>query len=296
MASDLPDLRLPDASTLLHVVRCGSVSGAARALSVTPSQASKAIVRLERALKQRLLQRSVHGVELTEAGRRMLPALQALLDGARQIAGGEPARPTVTLIASAFVNSLLVPAIAAALPEVSLSCLEMPPGVASAYAASKLFDVALTTSSERWPRSWVATRAGAIRKALYAPPALAQRLGRAPVSPGKLRTEPFVAPVYSYNGQVMPGDDGCPLDAGERLIAHRTQTLAVALELAASAGLLIFASELAAQPWVESGRLVEIAVTGWNVRDPLQVVCHERLSARLQRHIVAAARQVLGPG
>ena len=296
MSSDLPDLRLPDASTLLHVVRCGSVSGAARALSVTPSQASKAIVRLERALGHRLLQRSVHGVGLTDAGRRLLPALQALLDGARQLAGSEPARPTMTLIASAFVNSLLVPSIAAAVPEVSLSCLEMPPGVASAYAAAKLFDVALTTSSERWPRSWVATRAGAIKKALYAPPDIAQRLGKPPVPPARLRPEPFVAPVYSYNGQVMPGDDGCPLDAGERLIGHRTQTLAVALELAATAGLLIFASELAARPWVARGALVEVPVAGWNVREALQVVCHERLSARLQRRVVAAVRGVLGPG
>ncbi len=293
MASDLPDLRLPDVNTLVHVVRCGSVSGAARALGVTPSQASKAIARLERLLGQRLLSRSAQGVMLDDAGRRLLPSLQALLDGARQLAGTEPARPALTLMASAFLNSLFVPTIARWLPSLQLSCLEMPPGVASAYAASQLFDLALTTSAERWPRSWVDVRAGVIRKALYAPPSLAARLGRKPVAPARLRTEPFVAPVYSYNGQVLPGDDGCPLDAGERTIVHRTQTLSVALELAATSEQLIFASELAARHWVERGALVEIPVIGWNVREPLRVVCHQRLSARLQRRIVGAVRQVL---
>jgi hypothetical protein len=169
----------------------------------------------------------------------------------------------------------------------------MPPGLASAYAAAGLFDVALTTGAERWPRAWVAVRAGVIKKALYATRELARSLGKPPVAAARLRSQRFVVPIYTWNGQVIPGDDGCPLDAHERLIGHRTQTLALALELAAECGELIFAPELAAREWVRRGALVEVEVAGWAVRDPLQLVCHDRLSAAVQRKILAAVRATL---
>src|SRR5262249_17474582 len=150
------DLRLPDIDTLLQVVRSGSLSGAARGEGVTPSQVSKAVVRVEQLLGAQLLDRGARGVKLTDAGRRLLPALEALLEGARRLEGREPERPALTFMASPFFSSLFVPAIARALPSLPLSCLEMPPGLASAYAAAGLFDVALTTGAERWPRAWVA--------------------------------------------------------------------------------------------------------------------------------------------
>src|SRR5207245_2213356 len=165
----------------------------------------------------------------------------------------EPERPALTFMASTFFSSLFVPAIARAIPSLPLSCLEMPPGLASAYAAAGLFDVALTTGTARWPRAWVEVRAGVIRKALYATPDVARRLGRPPVAPARLRSRRFVAPIYTWNGQVIPGDDGCPLDARERLIGHRTQTLSLALELAAESSELIFAPELAAREWARRG-------------------------------------------
>src|SRR6185295_6534511 len=161
------DLRLPDVATLLGVVRSGSVSAAARLQGVTPSQVSKAIARVEQLLGAQLFARDARGVHLSETGRRLLPLLESLLEGARRLEGLQPERPALTFMASTFFSSLFVPAIVRALPSLPLSCMEMPPGLASAYAAAELFDVALTTGTERWPRAWVAVRAGVIKKALY---------------------------------------------------------------------------------------------------------------------------------
>ena len=50
MSDALADLRFGDVLTFLTVHRCGAITGAARALKVTPSQVSKAVHRLERQL------------------------------------------------------------------------------------------------------------------------------------------------------------------------------------------------------------------------------------------------------
>src|SRR4051812_18564082 len=74
----MDDLRLADVRTLLAAHRVGSVTAAARELEVTPSQVSKAIVRLERHLGSVLVARSAKGVTLTSEGRRALPELEEI--------------------------------------------------------------------------------------------------------------------------------------------------------------------------------------------------------------------------
>jgi DNA-binding transcriptional LysR family regulator len=123
---------------------------------------------------------------------------------------------------------------------------------------------------------------------------VARRLGPPPVSVEKLRRVPFVSPIYNHQGQLVPGDDGCPLPHGERRIGHETQALAVALELATRTEHVVFAPVLAARPWVRRGGLVEIPVEGWDASVPLHLACHaERVRSRVQREILAALRDAL---
>lgn len=295
------ELRLPDLSTLVAIVRAGSVSGAARALGVTPSQVSKAIARLEQQLGVRLLLRSAHGVVPSDDGRRLMPRIHELLARVRSLAGDEAATPELTVAASAWLTMMFLPSIAAAQPGVRVRSLELPPGIASAWASGQSFDVVLTTGEERWPDSWQRTRAGSIRKALLGSPAAARRLGiadpsrpGAPIDPARLSDATFIAPIYGHEGEVIAGEDGCPLPISRRRVGHQTQTLALALELAARGDQVVYGPALSARTHVERGRLVEIPVAGWDSADPLFVVCAaERVRARAQREILSAVEAAL---
>jgi DNA-binding transcriptional LysR family regulator len=292
--ADFLDLRLSDLSTFLAVVRLGSINGAARGLRVSPSQVSKAVERLERRLKVNLLARGRRGVSASAAGARAVHRFEAILHELEALQSGESQPARLTVVATSFLNAAFVPTIAAAVPKLRVRSVELPPGVASAYAAERLFDAALTIGAESWPKSWTRVLIGELRRALFAPPALAQKLGPGPIKPEALANVPFIAPVYSYHGQVVPGEDQCPLGNGERRIGHQTQTVALALELAEISGHAVFAPEIAARPFVASGRLVELPVDGWDVRQALFLVCDsERVLAPVLRDMVAALRASL---
>jgi DNA-binding transcriptional LysR family regulator len=288
------ELHLADLATFLSILRLGSISGAARALTVTPSQVSKAVTRLEQHLGVKLLVRSERGVVASDAGRALVPRFEDLLARVRALKTRRP-EAELTLAASAFMNALFLPAVVDALPGHRVRSLEMPPGVAGAYASAPFFDLALTAGNERWPDSWIKVRVGQLRQALFATPALAQKLGPPPVPVARLRQVRFILPIYNYRGQVMSGDDGCPLATNERRIGHETQTLALALVLAQRTHQLVFSPVLAVSSLVAPGKLVEVAVEGWDVHEPLHLVSHgERVSASAQRRIVAALGAVLG--
>ena len=135
---------------------------------------------------------------------------------------------------------------------------------------------------------------GELRRALFAPASLAEKLGKGPVKPEALAGIPFISPVYSYHGQVVPGEESVP--ARQQRAANRppTQTVAVAMELAEVTGQAVFAPEIAARPFVAQRRLVEIPVVGWDVRHALFLVCDsERVMASVLRDMVAALRSFL---
>jgi len=283
------DLRLADLETFLAIARFRSISAAARSLHVTPSQVSKAVARLERQVGTRLLGRTSHGVDLSDRAQQLLPLFREVLERVRGLYGGVPAAgDSLTLAATAFLSQAFVPAIADALPTLRLRSIELPPGTASAHAGDGFFDLALTLSPERWPDTWQSVKVGELRRALFARPSLAKKLGTGILPVERVRGLPCISPIYAHSGLTIPGDDGCPLPHRDRRIGHETQTLMLALDLARRVDQLIFAQERAAQPFVERGTLVELRVQGWDVRDPLFLACHgERVPARVQRKIVA---------
>ena len=83
---------LGDVEVFIAVVEHGSFTGAAVALSTTPSVLSRAVTRLEARLGRQLLQRTTRRVGLTEAGRVYLEQARSafsLLDDAERVGRGQ---------------------------------------------------------------------------------------------------------------------------------------------------------------------------------------------------------------
>ena len=276
----------------VQVVRSGSVNGAARALSMGASQISKAMVRLERHTGVKLFARSARGVELTDDGRRLAPLLIDLHSRASELeTPGE--RPELVIAAPSFLWAALVGRLGTLLQDTRIYAVEARSGTMSAVASQPFFDAALAIGEERWPGSWVKTPVGSIKRALYATPAIAKRLGTT-ARRDVLRRAVFVGRLDTDRGRLVPSPDGAPMLDRERGFGHRAQTAAMALELAAQSGQLVFAPALAARPYVAQGTLVEVAVDGWDVRERLFVVCHQdRVEAKVQRALVEAARAAI---
>jgi DNA-binding transcriptional LysR family regulator len=287
-----PELRMLDVETFVQVMRAGSVNGAARGLTVGASQVSKALARLERHLGLSLFIRSARGVELTEDGRRVAPRLIDLVARAQRLKS--PARRSALIVASpSFLWLVVAPRIASLLRRIRVHAVETSSTTMTAFASQPSFDVALAVGEERWPDSWVKRRAGVVRRALFATPAKARLLGKR-VHAEALSRELFVGRFVSDHGQLVPSPDGCPMPARDRRFGHRAQTVAMALELAGLSDQLVFAPEIAARPFVKRRSLVQLQVEGWNVRDPLYVVCHQdRVEASVQRAFASAAEAAL---
>jgi DNA-binding transcriptional LysR family regulator len=290
----LGDLRIADVVTFLAVRRYGSVSAAARELEVTPSQVSKAIDRLSDELGKRLLVRTGRGVAITEEGERLAPQMHEVVSRLSMMRGSVDSVPELTVAAPSYLISHFLSPIAAALPRWRVRGVQMAPSHIRAYATERLFDVSLTIGSARLPDAWVSESVGELRKGLFASPKLAAALKPFPVSPERLRELPFVSPIMFANGQLLPADDDCPLDRGERRLGHEAQTIDLALKLAAHTDQLAFGPVIASRSLVEAGLLQEIPVIGWNVSDSLHVACHsDTVLATVQKGIVAALTQVL---
>jgi DNA-binding transcriptional LysR family regulator len=283
------ELRLADVALFVQVTRTGSINGAARAESIAPSQVSKAVARLERHLGKKVVARSPQGVELTDDGRRLAPLLTDLLTRARELR--EPvARSELVIAAPSFLWAALVGRLDRLLRETRVHAIEVRSSAMTAFAGQDFFDAAFTVGVERWPGSWRRVPVGVIRRALFATPAKAQTLGR-PVHPASLRGETFVGRLDSTRGRPVPVPDGCPLADRDRRLGHRVETVAMALEAASWTDELVFAPVVAVRRYVEDGRLVEVPVIGWDVREEAYVVCQQdRVTAKVQAALVSAAK------
>jgi DNA-binding transcriptional LysR family regulator len=290
----LGELRFGDLLTFLTVNRCGAITGAARALKVTPSQVSKAVHRLERQLGVQLLARSTRGVVVSTDGRRLIPQLEDVAARVGQLRPEVAPREELALAAPSYLNAIFLPRMAAALPETRVRGLELPPALVRAYAVENFFEVALIVGDEQLPGAWVNVAAGHVRKALFAAPEVARALGPAPVEPRRLAGLPFVTPLYIVNGQFVPADDGCPLSQARRRLGHQSQTLLVGLDVARVTGQLIFGPAIGAAAHLSRGELVEVRVRGWEVREKLTLaVDGQRVRARTQKVLMALIRQTI---
>jgi DNA-binding transcriptional LysR family regulator len=294
----LPELRLADLLTLLAVQRTGSISGAARELRVTPSQVSKAIARLERHFGVRLLSRGARGVVPTTAGRQVLPRVANAVEELRATSAvREDQAPSLelTVAGPSYLVAHVLPAIALLLPRVRVRGLEVAPAYMRAYVAENVFDVALVPGGvENRPAAWTCDDVGAFRVLLLARPALAKRLAPLPLTTDRVRPLPFIGPTRTGGERFVALNDDCPLSWDERWIAHEVQTIGAALEFASQTDHVVFGPVFAARRFLDSGALVELSVAGWDVRQPLHVLCNgDRVLSRVRTAVVRAAREVV---
>jgi DNA-binding transcriptional LysR family regulator len=295
----LLELRLADLMTLLAVQRTGTISGAARELRVTPSQVSKAVSRLERLYRVRLLSRGARGVAPTPAARRMLPRIANAVEELRATSGArEEVGPEVELSIAgpAYFMGEFLSTLALSNPWIRVRGLEMPPALLRASVAENGFDMALVPGGlQSRPAAWTSEPVGSLRSALFARRGFADTLGPLPLSPERVRDLPFVGPLQIGGDRFVGVSDDCPLRPEERTIAHEVQTVTCALEFIARADCVVFGPVAAARRHVERGTLVEVPVAGWNVIDPVHLACNsDRVLARARAAATRAARETLG--
>jgi DNA-binding transcriptional LysR family regulator len=270
----LQDLRLSDLLTFLILARTGSVTAAAREMKVTPSQASKALGRLEQHYRVKLLLRSPKGMTLSDEGRQVLPhirdAVQALAATAR--VGDQPDTALeLTIAAPSYLLGFVIAAIAASQPTLRLRGIELGPSQIRATLTEGQFDVAVLPGGVKGlPPSWVQDEVGVLRKVLIGPPELVT--GRLPLSVDDVRALPFVGTLSSTGGRFTPLTDDCPLPVAERRIVHRVQTFGASLELALRARCVTFGPWLGARRLLRSGELIELPVIGWNETERLELL------------------------
>jgi DNA-binding transcriptional LysR family regulator len=164
-----------------------------------------------------------------------------------------------------------------------------------AYASQNVFDIALLPSAPSGITDpWIGTCVGEMVSGLFATPKTAQCLEPFPVEPERLADIPFITPVTKHCSLFAIVGDDCPLPAITRTPGHEAHSITLALQLAVRTGQLVFGPRLAAASYVESGALVEVAVRGWDVREPLFVACNrDRVRAPVQAAIVRTLRAAM---
>jgi DNA-binding transcriptional LysR family regulator len=288
---NLGDLRLGDLLTFLAVCRTGTVSGAARSMNTTASQVSKAVARLEKQLGRTLLSRGARGVSLTEAGRRVLPAFEGAIGQLRSIAPGPDSEVELTIAAPSYLHLAFLPAIARCAARLRTRAIELSPSMLRAQAAENAFQAALTLEPESLPKSWVSKPVGPLRRALMTTPHVAEKLGPPPVSEDALHGLPFILPIFNVTGSYVAVNDDCPASF-ERKGGHYSQTIGLALELAARLDHLVFGPVIAARRYIERGELVEVPVRDWATESMLYLACNvDQVLASTQRSMLVELKR-----
>jgi DNA-binding transcriptional LysR family regulator len=299
--SSLSDLRLADLLTLLAAQETGTISGAARKLKVTPSQVSKAISRLERQFGVRLLSRGAHGVAATPEARRMLPRIAHAVGELRALTGARDAQDPdieLTVAGPSYLIANVVPVFAELAPRVRIRGLELPPAYLRAHVAENVFDVAIVPGGiPGHPATWTDDVVGEIRAVLLGRPSLVRKLAPLPLAHERVRALPFIVPAMIGGDRFIQLADACPLPREDRHVAHEVQSVGAALEIAARTDHVVFGPALAARRFIEGHLVAEIPVVGWDVREPLHVMCNgDRVLSRLRTALARAARMVVGEG
>ena len=293
----LVDVRVADLLTFLAVQRTGSITSAAREMRVTPSQVSKAIARLERHSGVRLLARSTRGISLTEAGRSMVGRVLAAVSALRALRNAPQTTDNLelTLAGPSYLVTHLMPTIAMCHPRLHLRGLELAPAYMRAYVTENVYDIAVVIGDlQGRPSTWTTDEVGTIRVSLLAPPGVAAKLAPFPTTVDRIRQLPWVVPTVAPSDRFVPLDDACPLRRDERIVGHETQTIGAALEFAAQTDHIVFGPVIAARRLIEQNVLVEVPVEGWNVAEPLVVVCNgNRVLANVRKSVLRAIRDAL---
>lgn len=229
----------------------------------------------------------------------LVPRLEDLVQRMRSLRSEETPEaqlPELTVAAPSYLQSFFIPRMAVTAPDYRLRCMSMPPMLLRAYAQERLFDLAITVGRERFTAPWVETQLGPLRRALFASPTLAKKLGKNPVPESALADVPFISPLYVVNGQAIPVEDGCPMGRSRRVLGQEVEVIGLGLDLASKSEQVVFGPVIAAEHYLRDKRLVQINVLEW--RDLPSEIIHlycnaDRVMKRVQRAIIDHATDEL---
>ncbi|WP_341676582.1 LysR family transcriptional regulator [Niveibacterium sp. SC-1] len=198
--------RLALMQTFVRVVEAGSFSAAAKQMNATQPTVSRRMQSLERSLGMTLMQRSTHGMVLTEAGQRYYARAKELLaswsafESDLRGAVDEPQGLLRVVVPNAFGQHHLITPLAAylrAYPEVSVEWLLHD---ALPSFATQGVDCAVRVGEASDP-SVVAIRIGEVPRIVVATPELLGR-GRRPKQPDGLTRFPWLALGTYYRNEL----------------------------------------------------------------------------------------------
>jgi DNA-binding transcriptional LysR family regulator len=263
----------------------GSFSAAARVLKTTQPTIGRQIGALEEALGLTLVERSVRGLTLTEAGRDLLDHVRAMgeaatlismvADGKSQEVTGEVAVTATDLLSAAFLPGLLAP------------LRESAPGLRVRIIASsdmqnllqREADIAIRHVRPDQP-DLIARHLGDFRASLYAATSYLDRAGR-PRTPRELAEHDFIGNADPVRLMAPLHDMGVPLRPESFVIATASGVVAWEL-LKAGYGVAMQPEALGeAEPGVEKV-LPELP----SLTFPIWLVTHRELQTSRRIRIV----------
>lgn len=176
------NLQFDEMALYARVAELGSLSAVARERDVPVSLVSRALARLEKACGARLMNRSTHGLSLTDEGRTFLEYSRRALDTMEELEGafaeraGEPSGVVRVAASTVVAQYQLVPSLPGLGERHPRLQIELEVGDRLLDMARAGIDIAIRTMNNL-PDTVVARQVGTLGRALYAAPAYAQAHG-----------------------------------------------------------------------------------------------------------------------
>jgi DNA-binding transcriptional LysR family regulator len=261
----LAKLTLRDVEIVRDLGRLNSLRELARRLAMEPSQISRIVARVEKALGFKVLERSVTGIVLTERGRQAVERFSevcALLEETQ--ANRTQEAPSIAVGGATFLNSRLVAPVTTTLASLAVTwrLLDVQPDDTVMMGLRGAFTVATHLGKMEWPRTWVSKKVGVVPWSVFARrghPLTAKR----GVDEKDLAAYPFIFPVYMSPSGLAYGNDHCPLPRDKRRAGTATASADAGLAVLRSSDQLGFLPEIVARDLVRFGEVVAIPVRGW---------------------------------
>lgn len=280
---------------LVELEKTRSIRELARRDQVAPSQISKAVKRLEIKGDSRLLERSVHGVTLTDEGRRTAKIFKQILSSASKLMEESENQPSKVLgvgSTSFLINHLLVRITGEeAIKPWRLRFLEINPDQMTVAGLRHAFDMAFHFGKVDWPASWHQEKICEINWSLCC-----RTKHPLPESASikDLLKFPFVLPVYWSQEGMALGNDSCPIPIGKRIRGHETSTAEAALNVVRATDQLAYLPDILIGTYEKLGEVRRIEIKSARTQ-PKHLYVSARSDAVPDKlfHAMKSAAQVL---
>ncbi len=287
----LGQVRFADLLVLDQLRTNSSAAAVARVLGTTTSQVTKTLRKLEAAFGEPLVDRGPHGMRPNAAATALLAELAPAVSRLRS--RKTVAHKRLTAAAPSYLLQTLLRALSAPLRKGRLlRAIDLSPSAIAAQLPTGLYDVALVHGDlmSTHLRRYACEQVGWLPFGLFASRKMAEDLGSGPIDPNRIRSLPFVRPVYRTDDGFSPGSDGCPLPPAERTFGHEVQTITAALALVSESDHVAFGPTIASR----GVPVVEIHVSGWDVCEPVHLFSNaDTVTASELRHMKNAIQHAL---